>query len=93
MSIMMRSRFSLKLLTRLGLPMQERTSQQACVHDTAPAPSDLLNLHEIVAKARQNLDQNDWDYIVGGVGDPRRRCGATAWRSTRSRSGRGCCAT
>src|SRR5262249_5499318 len=26
-----------------------------------------LNLHEIVAKARQNLNQNDWDYIVGGV--------------------------
>jgi isopentenyl diphosphate isomerase/L-lactate dehydrogenase-like FMN-dependent dehydrogenase len=37
------------------------------VHDTATAPSDLLNLHEIVAKARQNLNQNDWDYIVGGV--------------------------
>ncbi len=32
-----------------------------------PLPSDLLNLHEIVAKARQNLNQNDWDYIVGGV--------------------------
>jgi len=31
------------------------------------APSDLLNLHEIIAKARQNLNQNDWDYIVGGV--------------------------
>ena len=29
--------------------------------------SDLLNLHEIVAKARQNLNQNDWDYIVGGA--------------------------
>ena len=25
--------------------------------------------------------------------NPRPRCGATAWRSTRSRSGRGCCAT
>src|ERR1700752_4631129 len=24
-------------------------------------------LHEIVAKARQNLNQNDWDYIVGGT--------------------------
>jgi glycolate oxidase len=47
--------------------MQERTSQQACVHDAAPAPSDLLNLHEIIAKARQNLNQNDWDYIVGGA--------------------------
>ena len=28
---------------------------------------EFLNLHEIVAKARQNLNQNDWDYIVGGV--------------------------
>lgn len=25
------------------------------------------NLHEIIAKARQNLDQNNWDYIVGGT--------------------------
>jgi isopentenyl diphosphate isomerase/L-lactate dehydrogenase-like FMN-dependent dehydrogenase len=47
--------------------MQERSPSQASVHDTATAPSDLLNLHEIVAKARQNLNQNDWDYIVGGV--------------------------
>src|ERR1043166_7002654 len=47
--------------------MQQRHPQQSSVHDTASAPSDLLNLHEIVAKARQNLNQNDWDYIVGGV--------------------------
>ena len=47
--------------------MQERASQQASVHDIAASPSDLLNLHEIVAKARANLNQNDWDYIVGGV--------------------------
>jgi isopentenyl diphosphate isomerase/L-lactate dehydrogenase-like FMN-dependent dehydrogenase len=47
--------------------MQDRTSLQASVHDTPAAPSDLLNLHEIVAKARQNLNQNDWDYVVGGV--------------------------
>ena len=46
--------------------MQQRHTQQASVHDTATAPSDFLNLHEIVAKARQNLNQNDWDYIVGG---------------------------
>ena len=26
-----------------------------------------MNLHEIVHKARQNLNQNAWDYIVGGV--------------------------
>ena len=47
--------------------MQERASQQSSVHDIQALPSDLLNLHEIVAKARQNLNQNDWDYIVGGV--------------------------
>ena len=47
--------------------MQERASPQASVHDTPANPSDFLNLHEIVAKARQNLNQNDWDYIVGGV--------------------------
>jgi glycolate oxidase len=29
--------------------------------------AEFLNLHEIVAKARQNLHQNDWDYIVGGT--------------------------
>jgi isopentenyl diphosphate isomerase/L-lactate dehydrogenase-like FMN-dependent dehydrogenase len=47
--------------------MQDRTPPQASAHDTATAPGDLLNLHELVAKARQNLNQNDWDYIVGGV--------------------------
>ena len=47
--------------------MQERTTTPPSVHDATTAPSDLLNLHEIVAKARQNLNQNDWDYIVGGV--------------------------
>jgi len=52
--------------------MQERAAPQepvhkVSVHDATTAPSDLLNLHEIVAKARQNLNQNDWDYIVGGA--------------------------
>ena len=47
--------------------MQDRTSQQASVHDISATPADFLNLHELVAKARQNLNQNDWDYIVGGV--------------------------
>ena len=46
--------------------MQERAAQQASVHDIAGSPADLLNLHEIVARARTNLNQNDWDYIVGG---------------------------
>jgi glycolate oxidase len=47
--------------------MQERTSAPVSIHDTLAKPNDLLNLHEIVAKARQNLNQNDWDYIVGGA--------------------------
>ena len=47
--------------------MQERTSSQASVHDIAALPTDFLNLHEIIARARQNLNQNDWDYIVGGA--------------------------
>src|SRR5262249_42895271 len=33
----------------------------------APAQSEFQTLHEIVRKARQNLDQNSWDYIVGGT--------------------------
>jgi isopentenyl diphosphate isomerase/L-lactate dehydrogenase-like FMN-dependent dehydrogenase len=28
---------------------------------------EFQNLHEIVQKARQNLDQNRWDYIIGGT--------------------------
>ena len=47
--------------------MQDRNPDQPTVHDTKTAPDDLLNLHEIVARARQNLNQNDWDYIVGGA--------------------------
>ncbi len=47
--------------------MQDRISRQASVDDIVAQASDLLNLHEIVAKARQNLNQNDWDYIVGGA--------------------------
>ena len=33
----------------------------------AEGAPEFLNLHEVVAKARQNLNQNHWDYIVGGV--------------------------
>src|SRR5437016_5887307 len=28
---------------------------------------EFMNLHELVAKARQNLNQNNWDYIVGAT--------------------------
>jgi glycolate oxidase len=38
--------------TSIGEPMPQR---------------DFQNLHEIIAKARQNLNQNNWDYIVGGT--------------------------
>jgi isopentenyl diphosphate isomerase/L-lactate dehydrogenase-like FMN-dependent dehydrogenase len=33
----------------------------------AVTSSEFQTLHEIVKKARQNLDQNNWDYIVGGT--------------------------
>ena len=29
--------------------------------------NEFENLHEIVRRARANLDQNAWDYIVGGT--------------------------
>jgi glycolate oxidase len=47
--------------------MQQRDTEPASIHDTAALPGDFLNLHEIIAKARQNLNQNDWDYISGGA--------------------------
>src|SRR5215471_17866844 len=50
-----------------GFCMQERASEQLSVHDIAARPTELLYLHELIVKARQNLNQNDWDYIVGGV--------------------------
>jgi isopentenyl diphosphate isomerase/L-lactate dehydrogenase-like FMN-dependent dehydrogenase len=49
-----------------GLKMQDSTDQPAALRDGAAAAA-FLNLHEIIAKARQNLNQNDWDYIVGGT--------------------------
>ena len=47
--------------------MQERTAPQPELARVAPPQPDYLNLHEFVAKARQNLNQNYWDYIVGGA--------------------------
>jgi len=38
----------------------------ASLRSMAGAP-EFMNLHELVARARQNLNQNDWDYIVGGT--------------------------
>ena len=46
---------------------QHQKLDPTTIHDTPAKVSDFLNLHEIVAKARQNLNQNDWDYIVGGA--------------------------
>jgi glycolate oxidase len=45
---------------------QQNIDQVSGLRTTAGA-ADFLNLHEIIAKARQNLDQNNWDYIVGGA--------------------------
>ncbi len=45
---------------------QKKPEQASATHDRAAA-IEFLNLQEIIAKARQNLNQNDWDYIVGGT--------------------------
>lgn len=35
--------------------------------ETSGTADEFQNLHELVRKARSNLDQNAWDYIVGGT--------------------------
>jgi glycolate oxidase len=47
--------------------MKEQTPEQAAAMRLAASGADFQALHEIVAKARQNLSQNDWDYVVGGT--------------------------
>ena len=47
--------------------MARNDPDQASQLRNAAESLDFLNLHEIIAKARQNLAQNEWDYIVGGV--------------------------
>jgi glycolate oxidase len=47
--------------------MQQQIAEQAAAMRLAASGNDFQTLHEIVAKARQNLSQNDWDYIVGGA--------------------------
>ena len=47
--------------------MQEQSAEAAASARQAAASAEFLNLHELVAKARQNLNQNEWDYIVGGT--------------------------
>ena len=47
--------------------MDDRTGKPpAAAAQAGTSASEFQNLHEIVAKARANLDQNAWDYIVGG---------------------------
>lgn len=48
--------------------MQERFSA-AAVADAArrSVADEFQNLHEIIVKARQNLAQNEWDYVIGGA--------------------------
>jgi isopentenyl diphosphate isomerase/L-lactate dehydrogenase-like FMN-dependent dehydrogenase len=47
--------------------MQQQNPEEAADRRLAAANVDFQTLHEIVAKARQNLNQNDWDYIVGAT--------------------------
>jgi glycolate oxidase len=47
--------------------MNKQTPDEATVLRNVSATSEFMNLHELVARARANLNQNDWDYIVGGV--------------------------
>jgi isopentenyl diphosphate isomerase/L-lactate dehydrogenase-like FMN-dependent dehydrogenase len=47
--------------------MQDHNPEHVAAERQAAAGTDFQTLHEIVAKARQNLNQNDWDYIVGAT--------------------------
>ncbi len=46
--------------------MQDMPADNATALSRAGA-AEFENLHEIIRKARQNLDQNNWDYIVGAT--------------------------
>src|ERR1700689_693077 len=47
--------------------MQDDYSELAAARRLAAAGPDFQVLHEIILKARENLSQNDWDYIVGAT--------------------------
>jgi isopentenyl diphosphate isomerase/L-lactate dehydrogenase-like FMN-dependent dehydrogenase len=47
--------------------MKDHTSEPVADKRLVWPEPDFQVLHEIIAKARQNLSQNDWDYIVGGT--------------------------
>jgi isopentenyl diphosphate isomerase/L-lactate dehydrogenase-like FMN-dependent dehydrogenase len=44
----------------------QKLDEATLLGNLAAAPA-FMTLHEVVAKARANLNQNDWDYIVGAV--------------------------
>ena len=47
--------------------MASQNQDEARIAANAAAANEFHNLHEIIQKARQNLDQNVWDYIVGAA--------------------------
>jgi isopentenyl diphosphate isomerase/L-lactate dehydrogenase-like FMN-dependent dehydrogenase len=47
--------------------MQDHNPEQIADNRLIWPETDFQVLHEIIAKARQNLNQNNWDYIVGGA--------------------------
>jgi hypothetical protein len=47
--------------------MSTEKLDEAALLKTASEHNEFLNLHEVVAKARQNLDQNAWSYISVGA--------------------------
>jgi isopentenyl diphosphate isomerase/L-lactate dehydrogenase-like FMN-dependent dehydrogenase len=47
--------------------MKLQNPEQTAATRLAASETDFQTLHEIVAKGRVNLNQNDWDYIVGGA--------------------------
>src|SRR5277367_654934 len=47
--------------------MNEATRIQPAASELGDSPEEFQNLHEFVRKARANLNQNAWDYIVGAT--------------------------
>ena len=47
--------------------MQDQNPEQIADQRLVWPEPDYQVLHEIIAKARQNLNRNNWDYIVGGA--------------------------
>src|SRR5579862_8911383 len=47
--------------------MSTKKLDEAALLKAASERNEFLNLHEVVHRARANLNQNAWDYIVGAV--------------------------